>query len=784
MEDQSKIIDDLSKKIERLMQQHKSSYNEILQLQLAIDDLKLKQAKPQITIEETFPNKGIIEPITKEIKPEIKTPSVEDYRQPIPTFAPASSNKPKAANNALEEFIGTNLLNKVGIAILVIGIGFGTKYAIDHELLSPLTRVILGYLSSIVLIVVAIWLKKKYKNFSAVLLSGGMAALYLVTYVAYDFFDEPIINKEVAFTLMVLFTAFTCFAAIQYNLQVIAVIGLVGAYAVPFLLSDGAGNVAILFTYITIINTGILTLAFKKKWNALYYLAFAVTWIIYASWFTVRYSETEHFWLSLISSTIFFVIFYATFLSYKLIRKEPLDKIDIVMLMINSFIYFGYGYAAIDMASNGGEYLGIFTVMVAVLHFIGAAVIYKQQAQHKDIFYLIAGMVLMFLTLAVPVQLDGNWVTLVWAAEAFLLFWIGRTKAFPVNEKLSYALILLAFFSLVHDWETYYGIYEGQTRNIPLFLNIQFFTSLWVVASFALILMFGFRSRSKNPFSDGSLWKGAFTYGLPALLGVVVYFAFFKEIQVYWNQRYAASVVEIKSTDGGYTLYDEDLHKFQAIWLINYSAIFAMVLSAIGMRFIKNLALAYVCITLNALIITSFLFNALLAFSELRTSYLAQTDAGYFTRDMYHIIIRYIGIMFIIPLIYFNYWFLNKTTFFNEQLQKTERVLFHLVVLTLLSSELVHLLNMLSIHGSFKLALSILWGAYALSLIILGLWKDQKHIRITAIVLFGITLAKLFLYDMADMSTIAKTVVMMILGVLLLIASFLYNKYKSANENS
>jgi uncharacterized membrane protein len=783
MEDQSKI-DELSKKVERLMQQNKFAFNEILQLQLAINDLKAKQAKPeQNPVKEALPPEPIDKPIQREeIKPQVKTPSFENYREPLPTFAPASPKAPTSPS-AIEEFIGTNLLNKVGIAILVIGIGFGVKYAIDHELLSPLTRVILGYVASTSLILVAIWLKKKYENFSAVLLSGGMAALYLVTYAGYAFFDEPVIGKEVAFVMMVLFTVFTCFAAIQYNLQMIAIIGLVGAYAVPFLLSDGSGQVSVLFTYIAIINTGILVLAFKRNWNLLYYLAFLMTWIIFASWFGMRYNAEEHLWLSLTFSTIFFVIFYTTFLSYKLIRKEPLARLDIVMLMMNSFTYFGYGYAAIDSAKDGDGYLGIFTVFMAVLHFIGAVIIYKQQTQHKDVFYLIAGMVLTFLTLAVPIQLDGNWVTLVWASEAFLLFWIGRTKTFPVYEKLSYGLIALAFGSLVHDWDSYYGIYEFHTTNIPLFINIQFFTSLWVAASFALILMLGLKSSYKNPFDEGSLWKGVFSYGLPALLGLVIYFAFFKEIQTYWDQRYNASFVEIKSQDGGYNLYNEDLTKFQAIWLINYSAIFAFVLSVINARFIKNQAVAYVCVALNALVITAFLFNALLAFSELRASYLEQTNASYFTRGIYHIGIRYIGILFIAPLIYLNYWYVNKTEFFKDEIRKMERVLFHLVMLTLLSSELVHILNMLSIHDSFKLALSILWGMYALLLIILGLWKDQKHIRITAIVLFGITLAKLFLYDMADMGTIAKTVVMMILGVLLLIASFLYNKYKKSNEN-
>ena len=79
---------------------------------------------------------------------------------------------------------------------------------------------------------------------------------------------------------------------------------------------------------------------------------------------------------------------------------------------------------------------------------------------------------------------------------------------------------------------------------------------------------------------------------------------------------------------------------------------------------------------------------------------------------------------------------------------------------------------------SYKLGLSILWGVYALLLIVLGIYKKQKYVRIAAITLFGVTLIKLFFYDISHLNTISKTIVLVSLGVLLLIISFLYNKYK------
>ena len=103
----------------------------------------------------------------------------------------------------------------------------------------------------------------------------------------------------------------------------------------------------------------------------------------------------------------------------------------------------------------------------------------------------------------------------------------------------------------------------------------------------------------------------------------------------------------------------------------------------------------------------------------------------------------------------------------------------HISLLWVVSSELVDWMHVFNSKQVYKLALSILWGIYSLGLISYGIWKKKSHLRIGAISLFGVTLIKLFVYDLQHMSTISKTVVFLALGILLLIISFLYNKYKS-----
>ncbi len=130
----------------------------------------------------------------------------------------------------------------------------------------------MGYLIGIGLLGFGLKLKKNYTNYSAVLVSGAIAIMYFMTFAAYSFYD--LIPQVMAFAMMVVFTLFTVVASIHYNNQVIAHIGMIGAYAVPYLLSDGSGRVEILFSYIAIINIGILAIAFKKYWKSLYLASF------------------------------------------------------------------------------------------------------------------------------------------------------------------------------------------------------------------------------------------------------------------------------------------------------------------------------------------------------------------------------------------------------------------------------------------------------------------------------------------------------------------------------
>ena len=781
MTDNNKI-NQLHEKLEKLLERQADFTKEINSLRTEIYKLKTSESESKIQKEEVKENLASNKTELENKKVEITTDSNKFKEQPKTKSAEQvvqQIEKPKKGKSDLEKFIGENLISKIGIAITVIGVAIGAQYSIENELISPLTRIILGYIAGLGLLGLAIKLKKKYENYSAVLLSGAMAIMYFITYAAYRFYE--LFPQIFTFVLMVLFTVFTVIAATNYNRSIIAHIGLVGAYAVPFLLSDGSGEIAVFFLYIAIINIGILTVALKKYWKSLYYSSFGLTWLIYTAWYLFSYQSKDHFVLALSFLSIFFVIFYLTFLGYKLLQKEKFVLDDVILLMANSFVFYGIGYALLSYHEIGEQLLGVFTLGNAILHFIVSSIIFSRKLADKSLLYLISGLVLVFITLAIPVQLDGNWVTLIWAGEAALLFWIGRTKNVSFYEKLSYILMVLAFSSILHDWTTVYDTYNTEnpeTRITPVF-NINFLTSLLFISAFGFI---SYLNRKKVSITSNDSLKDLITvisYVVPSILIFSIYYSFQLEIANYWDQLYKDSGIQSSGENQLFTSFyrNTDLIRFKMIWLINFSLLFVSLIAFVNFIKIKSKELGAINLLFIALSLIVFLIPGLYFLSELRDSYLEQPLSQYYQRGAFNIGIRYVSLGFVVLSLVASYLYI-RNYFKQKEYKIAFDFLLHTAVLWILSSELIHWMNMAESTQSYKLGLSILWGVYSLFLIAVGIWRKNKPLRIGAIVLFGVTLLKLFLYDISHLNTISKTVVFVSLGILLLVISFLYNKYK------
>ena len=780
-------INELEQRIGNLLYRQSVFYKEIKQLENELAELKRQSNFSSVSATNTVKTpvekpterpaeKPTERPTEAPAEKTTETPVITAPSTPKPQFSLPTINRPKQPSD-LEKIIGESWINKIGILIVIIGVAIGAKYSIENELISPLTRIILGYLVGIGLLGFGIKLKPKFEGYSAVLVSGSISIFYFITYFAYSFYN--LIPQILAFAMMLIFTVFTVFAAIKYNRVVIAHIGLIGAYAVPFLLSSGSGRVDILFSYMLIINLGILFISIKRDWKTLHYSAFFFTWLIYGSWFADKsfYSSLQGYEaLGIGFATAFFLIFYGVSLFNNIISKEKLDKINIILILLNSFIYFGFGYGIFNSNTKLDTYLGLFTLFNAVIHFVVLFFIKSKKLADSTLFYSTLGMVFTFITIAIPIQLDGSWVTLLWIAQGTILFWIGKTKNIPIYEKISLPILGLSFLSLLEDWSFYRYANNG---DIQAFWNINFLTGILAILGYGFVVYLSRKHAETEENQKFSPFNAIKSFYLPALLVLTAYLTFRNEIAYYfnyWLENSSLKGKEISEIDE-YSLYNYDINVFKNIYLIAYSLVFFGGLALLNFHKFKNKVLGISAIVIGLLTLLSAQTFGLEELGELRYAYINGGSNEYFDVNFNYILVRYLlwgSVAFALWAIFKN----TKSIIENTKFHIFLEMVIHISILNFLSNELVTWMDIAGYQDIFKLGLSILWSVYSLLLVSLGIYKKKKYLRISALVLFGVTLAKLFLYDISNLSTISKTIVLIVLGLLLLIISFLYNKFK------
>jgi uncharacterized membrane protein len=322
---------------------------------------------------------------------------------------------------SLENFIGLRLIHLVGIVVLVIGLSIGVKYAIDQQLISESARITLAYSAGALLYLLSWRLKKGYSAFSGILFSGAMASLYFTSYAAFVYYS--LMPFAIVFVVMILLTLFTVYQALTYNRQEIAVLGLVGAYGIPFLISANSGRADLLFTYIALINAAVVFLAFKRSWKGVALLAQGITWLLLLGWALTRFTPAQQT-TAFVFGNFFFLLFSAYALSNTILRRQQLGRIEVRQVFLANLAL--YALLAITYPASlpttdyrflhGGFFLFTAVQAAAFALFL------------RTEFYLKKGLVLLSLTfflLFIGAQWDGIIVTLLWLLTALVLFGVG-----------------------------------------------------------------------------------------------------------------------------------------------------------------------------------------------------------------------------------------------------------------------------------------------------------------------------------------------------------------------
>lgn len=688
----------------------------------------------------------------------------------------------KENNPDLEKFIGENLINKIGVLILVLGISYFVKYAIDKDWINEPARVGIGVLCGVLVMGIAHKLRKNHAAFSSVIVAGAIAIFYFTIGIA--FHDYHLFNQTVAFSIMVVITAFSALISVSYDRVELAVLSLIGGFAVPFMVSTGEGNYVVLFTYIIILNVGILAIAYYKKWNLVNILAYAFTVLLYGGWLSQELSaEKPHYLGALIFGFIFYFIFILMNIINNIKSKGEFSKTQLTILASNTFLFYGAGMAI--LANYHPELRGLFTTLLAFLNLIYAWFLYKKFELDEKAAYLLIGLTLTFITLAIPIQFEGNYITLFWAAEAVLLLWLSQKSKIISYRFGSIIVHLLMLFSLIMDWNKYYN----STLPLNIILNPIFITGV-----FAVVSLFAIWYLLKNETENSTVFDITFN---PENYKKLV-------LEVAVVIAYLTGLLEVIFQSNHYI---ENIYSAIALPIL-YHLLFSVFLSAFLIK--RKTETGYqgaLLIAITNIVLFAFWFSnyPFLEHKDIISSGIGKSIAFYL-----HYISLLITIYFGYQLfqiykkadftLFKNRYFMWIVAFFIIYITSSEVMLHGLVLMN--SSVTPHDIQTSSMYASYKSDLPylrdfiaddyiglaktkiiktgfpVLWGILAFVFLIIGIKKQQKSLRIIALSLLGLTILKLFLYDISNISETGKIISFILLGILILIISFVYQKIK------
>jgi uncharacterized membrane protein len=673
-------------------------------------------------------------PTVKPIAPPVVEQTHVAVAPPATQAAPPPPREPKAPFS-LESFIGGNLLNKIGIGILILGIGLFVKYAIDKDWIGPVGRVLIGIASGLALLGVAHALRKKYKAFSSVLVGGGMTTLYLTFALAYHLFG--LFSQPVAFGIMCVLTIFTFAFSILYDRKEIAVMALIGGFATPFIVTNGSGNVTALFTYYLILNTGMIALAWFRRWPLINVLSYIVTVLAFAGWHAVAYSfgtfDAHALNVSLGFSVAFFLQFFLMNVAHQVRFRERFLPQDYLMLLSNAFVMFGLGVSSVAQIADG-KWMGLFTLSYAVFHFAAVLVLRQRFAKDTHFVHLLVGMVLSFITLAIPLQLKGHVITLFWAAEGVLVLYLARRTRVTLLEVGGHIVSALSIVGLIWDLVMIYGL--NRPEMLVLF-NQGVMTTLFVGGAFLLTWLLR-RDRHKEGDPTNVFWYGSLLVLFAGLLCEVTFQA---SRRIYFD---AAPLV------AGY------------FFAAGYSALLTLVA-----RLRRDRILSILMMITGWLMAAGYLVAVVPALS------------GYVERpEVYSL--HWWSLPTVGLLLLGSIFTLPRVVEMREPGGIAGIWVSVVAYLLLASSELTLILTGAGMDDltALKVGLTLLWGISASAMIVLGLKRKLLHLRIAALGLFAVTIVKLFVLDIRGIETGGKIAAFIGLGVLLLSISFLYQKLR------
>ncbi len=457
-------------------------------------------------------------PETKETPvPETYVPVEQSARIATPsTLSHSAASNSQATGLDMEQLIAGRWLNRIGVMALLLAVSFFLKYAFDNDWIGPRGQVASGLLGGAALLIYSQWLLRRgHAEFANRIAGLGGGVLYLSLFAGSNYYH--LFPLPLAFVGMAAVTATLVVIAVKRDSQAMALVGLSGGLLTPALLSTGRDAPDELFTYLALLNAGVLLIARARQWPKVEWLAFGGTMFYFWEWWNGYYHESRRS-LTTGFATLFFLEF-AVLPVLRAWRIGTLGAARTTLVVVNAL-----GYLAALHRLLYEEHRVTLSAMLVLLAGVHLAVVRRlplSEASPSLVRLLFGGLALTFVTLVIPVQLEGKWMSMAWAIEGAILIFVGfRTQIAHLRWTG------IALFAVVVGRLVLFPIHGTQ----PLLFNQRFGLFTVVIACLATAL---WRSRSNTSQLNE---EERVAFGIVGLfVNVLALWALSCEVWDYWS---------------------------------------------------------------------------------------------------------------------------------------------------------------------------------------------------------------------------------------------------------
>ena len=351
------------------------------------------------------------------------------------------------AGVSMEYAIASQWLLRLGVLIFVVGIGFFLKYSVEHGLINEVARVALSAMTGLGLLIVGTkLLGRRYHVLGQGLQGGGLATLYFAVFAAVNFYH--LIETSHGFLLMSLITVLAGGIAVRFNSILVIVLGILGGYGTPIVLSTGVVNFPGLLGYMLILGLGVLGVCYWRNWRVVNYLSFAATYGLLLA--ALQNYNPAHLWEVFPFAIAYFILFSTMTFLFQLVNRAKSNLLDLLALLANAGIFYGLSFWLIEPV-YGREWVAAVTLSLAVFYMAHVVVFLNWRIIDRELLISFLGLAAFFLAVTMPLVLSPEWITASWALQALVMLWIAGKLGSRFLQQVAYLLygIVLFRFGLI-----------------------------------------------------------------------------------------------------------------------------------------------------------------------------------------------------------------------------------------------------------------------------------------------------------------------------------------------